>query len=178
MPTRTTSTDVQRPSSDPHAQAVDRAAALVLEGIPQLMRWIRAGTRAETAPALSVPQVRALLLLLRAPGSSVSAVAEHQGVGLASASAMIDRLVRQGYVDRTTDPTERRRVRLTLTDSGTQRLRIVAAGSRRAMAHVLRDRSESELELIGRAMELLLMSIGSMDPIEARRAGSSPPVEP
>ncbi len=133
------------------------------------MRWVRTGTRADAAPGLTVPQLRVMMLLRRAPGSGVSAVAGHQGVSLASASALVERLVRQGLVERVQDPAERRRVRLTLTDTGADRLRSVNLGTRRAMARALQARSPSELALIAQAMDLLMASVTGIDPVDARR---------
>ena len=160
------------PVDAPDGIDVEDVAALVVDSVPRLMRWVRTGTRADAAPGLTVPQLRVMLLLRRAPGSGVSAVAEHQGVSLASASALVERLVRQGLVDRVQDPAERRRVLLTLTATGVERLRIVSLGTRRAMARALRDRSADELAVIAEAMELLMASVLRIDPVEARREPS------
>ncbi|MGZ6372486.1 MAG: MarR family winged helix-turn-helix transcriptional regulator, partial [Candidatus Limnocylindria bacterium] len=60
----------------------------------------------------------ALLYLRRHPGTDLSAVADHLGTSLPAASELVARLVRQHLVARETDPTSRRRIRLTLSTSG------------------------------------------------------------
>ena len=167
---------ISPPASDIGSDAsdvdVEDVAALVVDSVPRLMRWVRTGTRADAAPGLTVPQLRVMLLLRRSPGSGVSAVAEHQGVSLASASALVERLVRQGLVDRAQDPKERRRVLLTLTAAGAERLRAVSLGTRRAMARALSHRSPAELAVIAQAMDLLMASVLDIDPVAARREAS------
>ncbi len=170
MPASTIDLPTSAQTSAADQRALEDVAALVVDSVPRLMRWVRTGTRADAAPGLTVPQLRVMMLLRRAPGSGVSAVAEHQGVSLASASALVERLVRQGLVERIQDPAERRRVRLTLTDAGAERLRTVNLGTRRAMARALRDRSPAELALIAQAMDLLMASVTGIDPVAARRA--------
>lgn len=79
------------------------------------MRVLRHEMRREVGEALSVPQFRVLAFLGRNGGRSLSTVAEFIAVAAASASAMVERLVRRGLVVREGDPKERRRVRLRLT---------------------------------------------------------------
>ncbi len=60
-------------------------------------------------------------------------------------------------------------MRLTLTEAGAERLRVVNAGTRRAMARALGGRSTEELAAIAHAMDLLMASVTDIDPVEARR---------
>lgn len=92
-------------------------ARQVVETVPALMRLIRSGIRSNGG-SFSVPQMRVLGFLLRSPGSSVSDVAAYLDVTIPTASALVDRLVRKELVQRRDDPTERRRVILTLTHLG------------------------------------------------------------
>jgi DNA-binding MarR family transcriptional regulator len=128
------------------------------------MRWIRTANRATTAADVTVPQSRVLMLLRRTPGIGVSAVAEHLGIGLASASALVDRLVRRGLVDRVQDPAERRRVVLTLTPLGSTRLAIATDATRRHLARALTDLTPVERATITAAMAVLVDSIADWDP--------------
>lgn len=128
------------------------------------MRWIRAANRATTGTEVTVPQSRVLMHLRRRPGVGVSAIAEHLGIGVASASALVDRLVRRGFVARTQDPAERRRVILTLTPEGSARLSAATAATRRHLALALADRTPEERTSIVTAMTALLESIDGWDP--------------
>ncbi|MBD0022857.1 MarR family transcriptional regulator [Gordonia pseudamarae] len=68
-------------------------------------------------------------------GASVNRIAEHLGITKQSASAIVDTLVRNGYVHRRPDPTDRRASIIELTDQGRQ---VTLAASRAAAAEVAR----------------------------------------
>ena len=72
----------------------------------------------EWAAALTMPQLRVLYLLGRHPSLPVGSVAEAMRISQPSATETIDRLVRAGYVSRTTCATDRRVVRTALTEAG------------------------------------------------------------
>ena len=65
---------------------------------------------------LSASQATALLFLSQRHGATVREVAEALGADLATASALVDRLMSQGWIRRETDPDDRRRARLLLSD--------------------------------------------------------------
>lgn len=64
---------------------------------------------------LTMAQLKALVAVENNPGISVCKVGGELSIGESAASLLIDSLVRRGDVDRTTDPDDRRRVRLTVT---------------------------------------------------------------
>ncbi len=64
-------------------------------------------------------QTSALFHLHHGNECGVSNIGEHLGVTNAAASQMIDRLVQNGLVERTEDPTDRRVKQLKLTEKGT-----------------------------------------------------------
>jgi DNA-binding MarR family transcriptional regulator len=70
----------------------------------------------------SLPQTRVLAFIHNCPGSSLSRLADSLAVTRATASTMVDKLVRSDMVVRTTDPTDRRNVILSLTRSGESQL--------------------------------------------------------
>ena len=93
-------------------------ARQILEVLPRAMDLLRFEMRQEAVEGLSVPQFRVLAFLDRNPGTSLSSVAEFVGVANATASSMVDRLVRRGLVLREGNPRERRRIMLELTREG------------------------------------------------------------
>jgi DNA-binding MarR family transcriptional regulator len=135
--------------------SAETCAEQVLEVVPLVMRQIRTEMRSAAAPALTVLQLRALLFVRRNPDSSISALAEHHGVGLTTASALADRLVRQGLLDRQPAPHERRRLMLRLTPLGAKRLDAAVARTSRAVAGALGARTPDELAHIEAAMRAL-----------------------
>ncbi len=118
-------------------EGVNQAAAVAMEAIPLAMRAIRREMRAGRDPALSIPQFRALLFLRREPNAGLGTTAEYLGITAGAASELIERLVRQGLVDREADPHERRRVQLRLTDRGADQLRAAEERTRRWLVGVL-----------------------------------------
>ena len=103
-------------------EGADAAAAAILESVPLIMRSIRGRMREGRPAAMSVAQFRTLLYLRRHPGSGLSEIADHLGTSVPAASELVSRLVRQDLVERETDPAERRRIRLTLSATGTGQL--------------------------------------------------------
>lgn len=93
-------------------------AEKVLEVIPLLMDYIRSEMRSDRHPDLSLPQFRTLLFCRRQPGASLSALASHQGISLASASRMVDSLVKRHLLVRKIGQDDRRQLELYLSQRG------------------------------------------------------------
>jgi DNA-binding MarR family transcriptional regulator len=70
------------------------------------------------AANLTMPQLKALLVLSLRPAASGHDVMEVMGIGLATVTGIIDRLAAQGLVTRREDPRDRRVRRLELTPAG------------------------------------------------------------
>src|SRR5690348_16494408 len=89
----------------------DELATLTLETIPTAMRAIRKMMRAEAEgdQILTIPQLRALGFIERHRGASLSDVANHLGIPLSGASRLIDKLVADELVTRTTSTDDRRK---------------------------------------------------------------------
>lgn len=130
-------------------------ARQILEVVPQAMWLLRREMRRAAGAGLSVPQLRVLAFLRRSPGASLSAVAEFCGVADASASAMVDRLVRRGLAAREPDPSERRRVRLTLTPGGSSLFESARAHTGRSLAARLRGLGEEDLAVLADGLAVL-----------------------
>ena len=77
---------------------------------------------ADRLGALSVVQLRALTVVAQLGPANLGQLAQELGVTVSTASRLVDRLVRAGYVDRRPSPHSRREVALTLTTSGTAML--------------------------------------------------------
>lgn len=133
----------------------EACARAVMETVPMVMRCIRAEMRCHGAPLLSVPQFRALAFLDRNPGACLSSVADHLGVTTATASVIIDRLVRRGLLVRAADPRERRRLVLTLTPAGVQHLERARSATRSWMAEVLAPLAPTCLHRIAEGIDIL-----------------------
>lgn len=133
----------------------ENCAATVMDTVPLIMRFIRADMRAIGATTLSVPQFRTLAFLDRHPGASLSDLAEHLGVTPATASATIERLVQQNYVQRDLHPQERRKVVLSLTQLGDQHLQQARTQTRHQIATLLDQLTEEQVLQIEASLLLL-----------------------
>jgi DNA-binding MarR family transcriptional regulator len=94
---------------------------------------------------LSMSQLGAMMHVRRAGSCAVADISDGLGVTSAAVSQMLDRLVDQGLVARTEDPSDRRAKRIELTPSGTDTLDSAMA-AREAWFHELAaslDRAES-----------------------------------
>lgn len=119
-----------------------------METIPMVMRYIRGELRRSGGPLPSVPQMRTLVFLSFYPRSTLAGVAGHLGVTPPTASAIVNRLVKRGWVSRTGHPRERRCVVLTLTRSGSRQLRHVRHAACNLVMKVLANRPATELKRI------------------------------
>jgi DNA-binding MarR family transcriptional regulator len=127
----------------------------MLDGMPQVMWFIRRQMRAHRTRGLSVPQFRTLCLLDRYPTASLSAVAENLGSTMPTASRMVSGLVTKGFVTRKTHPTDRRQASLVLTAKGRTALNTSRQATQDAVAREIARLSDQDRATIARAMTLL-----------------------
>jgi DNA-binding MarR family transcriptional regulator len=146
-----------RMSSDRPSQKITskQCAIELMDTVPQIMQFIRAEMRNQRDSGLSVPQFRVLAFLNRYPGSSLSDVAEHLGVTRATASAMTDRLVQKGFIDRKERPQERRHVVLNLTETGFAHLQKSREKTCDDISVLLNDLTEEQLVSVSTGLLIL-----------------------
>ena len=108
--------------------AAQECAILLLEAVPRVMRALQHAMGQLDAPALTVPQFRALNFVQTHEGPTLSATAEFLGLTLPSTSKLIDQLVRRGILARDDDAKDRRRMALRLTPRGDTLLKSARAG--------------------------------------------------
>lgn len=99
----------------------DRTTAVVSAGeIAWLVAHLRAVVAASPAAwagrGMTLLQLTALHVINAQAPVALTDVAQALGTGPPATSAMVDRLIRTGLVSRASDPQDRRRVQLTLTD--------------------------------------------------------------
>jgi DNA-binding MarR family transcriptional regulator len=121
------------------AQDAESLAAALMEVAPLVMREIRARMRQNRGAGLSVPQFRALGYVRRHPACSLTALAEHLGLSVPATSRLVEALVAAGLVLREASPSDRRFVRLILSDEGER----IQAEARSAALKSLAARLES-----------------------------------
>jgi len=145
----------QATAGEPESEAESNVADRLLAIVPRATRRIRRQMRAHGTHGLTVAQLRALAFVNREPGAGLSALADHLGMSLPASSALTQRLVSAGMIDRTDDPAERRRIRLVLTASGADHLAKTQAAVRGWLADELAALTPAEQARLAGGLELL-----------------------
>ena len=144
-------------------------------GVQRRLRSLFAGDRSDPlfSSHLTMSQLRILMLLARhgavSGGQAMSGgeLARMLGVGLATSSGMIDRLVAQDLVARTEDQHDRRIRRIGLTRSGTKLIAGIFNAGQEKMRTLLSRLSAEELAVVAQATTLLVKAA-------EQEAGSDP----
>ena len=104
---------------------------------------IAAQSVAELMPDLTLPQYRVLVVLATQGSQNLNALAAALGVTASTASRLCDRLVRKKVIHRQTSRTDRREIRLKITDSGREIYEEVIARRRALIAPLVAAVPES-----------------------------------
>jgi DNA-binding MarR family transcriptional regulator len=139
-----------------------------MEAVPVVMRVIRAEMRLRGGQFATVPQLRALGLVHRRPGASLTDVAAHLGVTPATTSVLVDRLVRRGLLRRDAHPEERRRISLSLTPAGERHLRAARTATRQRLAEILEALPAPDRAAISAGVSLLRHAFGGREHVDGR----------
>lgn len=146
------------PAFDDLAQPslAEEAAHRLLRLAPRVVQAARHYLRAQNLGGITLPQLRALAYVLRQPESPLGELAEHLAITAPSASALVDRLVKQGLLEAKIPPENRRRVSLVITPDGerivTQAMRLWQA----ELARRLTPLTEEELRAAISALDSLM----------------------
>jgi DNA-binding MarR family transcriptional regulator len=165
-------------STSQMSQGADRAEQ-TLELLPVLRRWVTARVHLAGSDAgLSLRQYAALNGI-RQGASSPGELARLWQVTPAVITGIIDRLERRELVRRETDPDDRRRLRLALTEAGLAASMVVERALTEELAAQLAQASPRELAELGRALDLLQRTFATLEeqtpePID-RRVGDDLP---
>jgi DNA-binding MarR family transcriptional regulator len=133
----------------------------VLDTVPPVIWFIRREMRV-FRKGLSLPQFRTLSLVHRQPSASLSAVAEHLGSSLPTASRMVQGLVQQGLLKRDGCPGDRRQLSLALTERGELVLQTAWAGTQGRLAEQFEKLSPADRQVVTEAMAVLNEIFGAL----------------
>jgi DNA-binding MarR family transcriptional regulator len=117
---------------------------------------------------LSVAQMNTLFHLHHGSKCGVSDIGELLGVTNAAASQMIDRLVQNGFIERSEDPIDRRAKQLRLTERGHTIVRESIEVRRRWLEDLTDALSEDEQQSIVAALTVLTDAARYMEPINTQ----------
>ena len=112
---------------------------------------------------LTMTQLRVLFLLRAEVGASAGAMAEALKVAPSTLTRIVDRLVRQGLVQRETDDGDRRLVRHCLSASGASTVEELERRGRARMDEVMDRLSAPQLERLVSALEDLTAALDAQE---------------
>jgi DNA-binding MarR family transcriptional regulator len=102
---------------------------------------------------LTMSQLRLMTVLYQSGSQTVGEMAEELGVKPPTVTGLTDRLIKQDLIGRTSDPADRRIVRLDLTDEGRRVLAEIEVVGRTYMTEVLERMGEEDVEQFVRALD-------------------------
>lgn len=94
-------------------------------------------SRMEPYLPISFTQFQALQILEEGKGLTMRAIAEHFKIAAPSATAVVNELVKAGFVKRTENAKDRREVILTLTAKGKKMLQVASISRKKVVSEVL-----------------------------------------
>ncbi len=148
------------------SDAGESAAGTGLTPLEAVLRGSRvvtavvAASLEHTGDAVTVLQLRVLVLASTRPGLSATDLAGALGVHVSSASRTVDRLVAAGLLDRRESTEDRRRLDLTPTPAGERLLGEVMSDRRSALASLLARMSPADRDHLARGMAALADAAG------------------
>ena len=132
----------------------EECARRILEVIPLVMRTVGAEMRQKAAAGFSVPHYRVLALLCHG-ARCLSELAQSQAVALPTMSRTVSALVERGWLTRSEDPYDRRRVVISLTDEGRAYFESLHACAEEHMARLVTSLSAEQRETLLAGLDVL-----------------------
>lgn len=130
-------------------------AEAILQTLPAVMSVLRHEIRQRRPMDLSLPQFRAMIYLCQHAGASMTEVSEYLGFTPSSTSKLLDHLVQHRLISRKASRHDRRRVILTLTDVGLEKLTAEFLQTRTRLAEMLEGVTATDCQTIVTALSLL-----------------------
>jgi DNA-binding MarR family transcriptional regulator len=146
------------------ANDAQECAAMLLDTFHMVKRTLGAEMKKKrSALDVTMHQFRAMNIISRNQGVSLSSVSDHMGATISTASKLIDGLVERGYVQRQTAEDDRRRLILQLTDEGSQALGKVHMEAISRLAEKLSCLSPGECAMLKVTMDMLRTALGNSE---------------
>jgi len=147
----------QMNSRDPGADTVRGDLRTVYASLQKasLPTWLRLD--------LTMAQFKALAAVEGSGGIGVCGLGLELGMGGSAASLLVDQLVRRGYVARTTDQSDRRRVHLTATSRGAKLLGELREGHGQSLERWLNELDDDQFEALTRGLRALAEAATATD---------------
>jgi MarR family transcriptional regulator, organic hydroperoxide resistance regulator len=128
--------------------------------IDELLHAVGATTKRQAREVMAAyditpPQCEALLVLKEFGGLAMGELCSKVGSACSTATDLIDRMERNGYVERVRDTADRRVIRLRITVKGEEVIEKVQSASRSNLANQLTSMDQADKERLIQALEQL-----------------------
>lgn len=143
-----------------------------MEAVSAVHRTMRREVRRARPGEMSMQQFRALGIISHHPGISLSFLAQHLGLTNASASRLVDGLVRAGLVNRTDSSEDRRKLVLELTEKGVSAMESAKEAALGKLASMLAELSEEDRSAVLKAMNILRQLVSRAEEQESIEGGA------
>ena len=104
---------------------------------------------------ITTPQFLALVVLKDKPGITMGELRERLFLACSTATDLIDRMEKNGYLERNRDPEDRRVIRLSITGKGKDIISQVINARRRYVESILAQLTQEEIDQLERSLEKL-----------------------
>ncbi|MBP3088225.1 MarR family transcriptional regulator [Corynebacterium sp. sy017] len=104
---------------------------------------------------LSGPQLTIMTLLAEEGPQRISSIAKAEGIRMPTASNALHQLEERGMIERTRDETDRRGVRVRLTQLGTQELERVGQERNKYLADMLSSLNQNQLSQLEKLADII-----------------------
>jgi DNA-binding MarR family transcriptional regulator len=108
---------------------------------------------------LTMPQLKTVMIVMSLQGATIGQLAKRLGVGLPTASGIVDRLHEHGFVNRQEDPEDRRITRVTPTEKSREIVEKLQSTDNVFWKHLLSDLSVEDLRTVTSALAILLKAL-------------------
>jgi DNA-binding MarR family transcriptional regulator len=155
-----------RATAGPAESALDRT----LQAFDAFSRELMLAHAAEfTAVDLTMAQAKLLYVVTAAGEPTMSEIAQQLGVTISTASGAVEHLVSTGFLSRSSDPANRRQVRVSITPEGSEALEQLRELSTHQLRVLFERLGEPELDVIQRAIRILTnaVSVANAEPSAA-----------
>ncbi len=132
------------------------AASDLLHSTYELGRYIRQHMMSHSQERLHMGQIHALVLIQEESGITMKKLAKMMHITSPSATTLIDRLVKLGYVSRRNDQENRRLVRLSLTPEGAAMLKEKMTERQKLLMKLFSSLSAEDVSELNRLVKKLL----------------------
>lgn len=118
---------------------------------------------------IAQPQLRILFRVRANPGIDLRGLAAELQISPSAASQQVDKLVERGLMERSPDPSDRRRLQLKLTELGMTATRAISKAAIEYVSSLIGVMSDEDLGHLGRLLETILMAAEQAPPPSAVR---------